>query len=136
MAMTAIVPAWTGSLTTRSASAETEPDHVERHDRDADLAQLAHGLGDLAAHDRARQHQDVGARQVRHGAHGGRDVLLAHERHGVHRDALAAQVVAVALGDGAERHLGDLGAAADDDDALAEDLAQGRPGARDLDAGH
>ena len=35
-----------------------------------------------------------------------------------------------------ERHLRDLGAAADDDDALAEDLAQGRPGPGDLDAGH
>ena len=134
--MTAIVPAWTGSLTTRSASAETRAGHAQGHHRDAQLAQLAHGLGDLTTHQRTGQHEDVGARQVGHGAHGGGDLVLAHEGHGVDRDALATQVVAVALGDRAKRHLGHLGTAADDDDALAEDLAQRRPRAGRVHAGH
>ena len=51
--------------------------------------------------------------------------VLADERDRVDGDPLAAQVVAVGLAHGAERDLGDLGAAADDDDPLAEDPVEG-----------
>src|SRR5206468_11168584 len=46
---------------------------------------------------------------------------LADERDGVHRDALAADVVAVRFGDRADGDLPDLRAAAHDDDPLAVD---------------
>ena len=128
MAMTAIVPACTGSLTTRSATEVTDPTMLSVIDGDAGLLELAHRLGDVAAHDRPGEHEDVGARQVGDGSDGGGDVLLAHERDGVHGDALAPEVVAVGLGDRTQAHLGDLRPAADDDHPLAEDLAQGRPG--------
>jgi hypothetical protein len=57
----------------------------------------------------------------RHRPHGIGELLFAHERDGVDRDALAADVVAVGLGDGALRDHADLRAAADDDHALAVD---------------
>ena len=100
-------------------------DHVERDDRDADRPQLLGGDADVAAHDRAGQHEQPGARQVRDGPDRRGDVLLADERDRVDADPLAAQVVAVRLADRAERDLGDLGAAADDDDPLAEDPVEG-----------
>ena len=80
IAITAIVPAWTGSDTTRSAAFGDRADHVQRDDRDADVAQLLGRLRDVAAHDRPGEDQQAGARQVGHRAHGGRDVLLADER--------------------------------------------------------
>ena len=43
-------------------------------------------------------------------------VIFAHQRDGIDTDALAPQVVPVRLVDSAYRDLGDLGAAADDDD--------------------
>ena len=91
------------------------PDHVEGDDRDAGLLELQHGAGDLAAHDAPREHQDMGARQVRHRAHRVGDVVLAHERDGVHGDPLTTQVVPVRFGHRSERHLRDLCPAADDD---------------------
>ena len=94
-----------------------------------DGAQLVGGPADVAAHDRAREDEQPGARQVGDGAHGAGDVLLAHERDRVHGDPLAAQVVAVRLGHRAERDLRHLRAAADDDDPLAEHRVQ-RPGRR------
>ena len=98
-------------------------------------AQLAGGPGDVAAHDRAGEDEQPGARQVRDGPHGGGDVLLADERDRVDADPLAAEVVAVCLAHRAEGDLGDLGAAADDDDPLAEDAVEragqvGRPHVR------
>ena len=99
-------------------------DHVQRDDRDADRAQLLGRDADVAAHDRAGEDEQPGARQVGDGPDGGRDVLLADERDGVDADPLAAQVVAVGLADRAERDLGDLRAAADDDDPLAEDACR------------
>src|SRR6266550_4089144 len=67
---------------------------------------------------------NAGERQVGHGAHGGGDGFLADERNRVDADPLAPQVVPVGLADGAERDLGDLRAAADDDDPFAEDAAE------------
>ena len=124
-AMTAIVPAWTGSRHDEVHVLGDRADHVQRDDRDADRAQLVGGHADVAAHDRAGEDEQAGPRQVRDGADRRRDVRLADERDGVDRDALAAQVVAVGLAHGAERDLRDLGAAADDDDPLAEDRPEG-----------
>ena len=76
----------------------------------------------------------MGPRQVRDRADRVGDLALADERDRVHGDPLAAQVVPVRLGHRAELHLRDLRPAADDDDALAEDLAQRRPGLRPGDA--
>ena len=120
-AMTAIVPAWTGSRHDEVHVLGDRADHVERDDRDADRAQLLGRDADVAAHDRAGQDEQPGARQVGDGPDRGRDVLLADERDRVDADPLAAEVVAVGLADRAERDLGDLRAAADDDDPLAED---------------
>ena len=100
-------------------------DHVQRDDRDADRAQLLGRDADVAAHDRAGQHQQPCPRQVGHRPDRGRDVLLADERDGVHADPLATQVVAIGFAHGAERDLRDLRAAADDDDPLAEDPVEG-----------
>ena len=86
-----------------------------------DRAQLLGRDADVAAHDRAREDQQPGAWQVGDRPDGGRDVGLADERDRVDADPLAAQVVAVGLAHRAERDLGDLGPAADDDDPLAED---------------
>ena len=101
-------------------------DHVERDDRDADRAQLLGRDADVAAHDRAGEDQQPGARQVRDRPDGGRDVRLADERDRVDADPLAAEVVAVGLAHRAQRDLGHLRAATDDDDPLAEDAARGR----------
>ena len=95
-------------------------DHVERDDRDPDRAQLVGRDADVATHDRAGQDQQPRPRQVGDGPDGRRDRLLADERDRVDADPLAAQVVPVRLADRAERHLGDLRAATDDDDPLAE----------------
>ena len=43
IAITAIVPAWTGSDTTRSTASVMRADHVEGDDRDAVLAELTGG---------------------------------------------------------------------------------------------
>jgi N-acetyl-gamma-glutamyl-phosphate reductase len=66
----------------------------------------------------------VGPRQVGHGPDGAGDRLLANERDGVDADPLPAQVVPVGLADRAQVDLRDLRPGADDDDPLAEDLAQ------------
>ena len=86
--------------------------------------QLAHRIGDGAAHDRAGEHEHSRARKTRDGTHRGGDCVLADERDRVHRDALAADVVTVRLADRANRHLAHLRAAAHDDHALAVDLHQ------------
>ncbi len=90
---------------------------------------------DLAAHDRAGEDEEARPGQVGDGPHGAGDVRLADERDRVDRDALAAEVVAVGLAHGAEGDLGDLGAAADDDDPLAEDPVEGAGGVALADAG-
>jgi hypothetical protein len=59
-------------------------------------------------------------------AHGGGQLLLAHERNRVDRDPLPTDVVPVGLGDGAHGDESDLGAAAHHDDALAVDAREVR----------
>ena len=122
--MTAIVPAWTGSETTRSTWSVIEPTMFSAMIGMPTGAQLLGRDADVAAHDRAGEHEEPGARQVGHGPDGRRDVLLADERDRVHADPLAAQVVAIRLAHRAERHLGHLRPAADDDDPLAEDAVE------------
>ena len=78
----------------------------------------------VAAHERAGQDQHARAREPGDGPHGAGQRLLADQRNGVDRDALAADVVAIGLADGADGHLADLRAATHDDDALAVDLHQ------------
>ena len=125
IAITAIVPAWTGSETTRSTASVIEPTMFSAMTGMPTSRSSSAAVADVAAHDRAGQDEQPCPRQVRHGADRGRDVLLADERDRVHADPLAAQVVAIGLADGAERDLGDLRAAADDDDPLAEDPVEG-----------
>src|SRR4029079_9749494 len=100
-------------------------DHVQRDDRDPDFAQFLGGRRNVATHDRARQDEQPGARQVGDGPYRGRDIGLTDERDRVDRDALAAQVVAVGLAHGTQRDLGDLCAATDHDDPLAEHRPEG-----------
>ena len=83
-------------------------------------------VGDLAAHDGPGQHQELDARQPDGGPHGGREFLLADQRNGVDRDALAADIVPVGFGNRAHGHEPNLGTATHDDDALAVDFAEGR----------
>ena len=123
-AITAIVPAWTGSDTTRSTCSVIEPTMFRAMIGMPTARSSSRGHADVAAHDRAGEDQQSGARQVGDGPDGGGDVLLADERDRVDADPLAAQVVAVGLADRAQRDLGDLCAAADDDHPLAEDAVQ------------
>ena len=90
------------------------------------MSHFLHGEGDFAAHQRTRQDQRDRARQARHRAYGVGQVLLAHDGDRVDADLLAADIVAVRLGDSAQRHLAHLGAATYDDDALAEDFEHAR----------
>ena len=83
-------------------------------------------LDDLAAHQRAGEHEQPNARQSHHRSNGAGELVFADQRNRVDRDPLAADVVPVGLGDGAERDLTDLRAAAHDDDPLAVDLGEGR----------
>ena len=108
--MTAIVPAWTGSETTRSTWSVMDPTMFRAMIGMPTARNSSAGRADVAAHDRTREDQQSGARQVGDGPDRGRDVVLADERDRVHRDALTAQVVAIRLGDGTEGDLGDLGA--------------------------
>ena len=101
-------------------------DHVERDDRDADVAHLIGRRADVAAHDRAGEHEQPRAGQVGDRADRGRDVGLADEGDRVDRDPLAAQVVAIGLAHRSERDLGDLRATADHDDPLAIDPSEVR----------
>ena len=123
--MTAIVPAWTGSETTRSTCSVIEPTMLSEMIGMPTRPDLVGGRADVAAHDRAGEDQQPGPRQVGDGADRGRDLGLADERDRVDADPLAAEVVAVGLAHRSERDLGDLGAAADDDDPLAEDPLEG-----------
>ena len=124
-AITAITPACTGSVTTRSAASGTLPAMLRlitsspcaRTSRTA--ASISPPMSD------AGEHEGPGPRQAGHRPHRLRERLLAHEGDRVHRDVLAADVVAVGLGDGADRHLADLGPAAHDDDPLAVDALEG-----------
>ena len=135
MAMTAIVPAWTGSDTTRSTWSTIEPAMLSAMIGMPWARSSSAATDDVAAHDRAGEHEHPGTRQVDDRSDRVGDRLLADERDRVDRDALAAQVVPVGLGHGAQRHLRDLRAAADDDHPLAEDpVHRPRPVDR-LDAG-
>ncbi len=117
-AMTVITPAWTGSL--RGAS------HVQADDEHAFGAYFLDCFGNLAAHQRPRQDQGNRAGQAWHGADGVGQVLLADDGNRVDADFFAADVVPVGLGNGTQRDLTDLGAAANDDDAFAEHLEHAR----------
>jgi len=99
--------------------------HVGADDDDPRLTDLAHRVGDVAAHQRARKHQHPRAMQPGNRSHCVCQLLLANQRDRVDRDALAADVVAVGLGHRALRHHADLGAAADDDHPLAVDALKG-----------
>src|SRR5208283_5536819 len=98
--------------------------HVETDDQQALGADLADSGLDVAAHQRTGQDQGAGAGQAGDGADGVGQGLLTYKGDGIDGDVLAADVVAVGFADSAERDLTDLGAAADDDDALAVDLVQ------------
>src|ERR671932_825224 len=103
-AITAITPAWTGSVTTRSAWPGTDP-----------------GLWDGAPHQRPGQHHRHRPGQAGHRPDGVGQVGLADDGDGVDADLLAADVVPVGLADGPDGDLADLGAGPDHDDPLAPD---------------
>lgn len=86
----------------------------------------AHRVGDRPAHQGAGQHQDPGAGQSGDGDDRLGELRFSHQRDGVDRDALAADVVPIRLTDRAQRHLADLRTAAHDDDLLAVDRRQRR----------
>ena len=113
IAITAIVPAWTGSETTRSTCSVIEPTMFSEMIGMPTARISSAARADVAAHDRAGEDEQPGPRQVGDGPDGGRDLGLADERDRVDADPLAAEVVAVGLADRAERDLGDLGPAAD-----------------------
>ena len=102
MAMTAIVPAWTGSETTRSATLGTEPAMLSATTGNPDLLELRTAFVMSPPMSEPGEHEDVRPRQVRDGPDGCGDLLLADERDRVHADALAPQVVPVGLGHGAQ----------------------------------
>jgi hypothetical protein len=110
-------------------------DHVQGDDRDPDRPELVGGVADVAAHDRAGEDEEAGPRQVGHRANRRGDVHLADERDRIDADPLATEVVAIGLADRTKGDLGDLGATTDDDDALAEDAAEGSRSADGLDVG-
>ena len=62
--MTPITPACTGSLTTRSAAAGTDPGHVQADDQDALGPDLLDRRRDVPADERAGQDEGDGARQA------------------------------------------------------------------------
>ena len=126
MAITAITPACTGSETTRSACVGHAAGHVQRDHEQALSSDFGDRVRDLAAHQRAGQHEQPHARQPDDRADGAGERVFADERDRVDRDVLAADVVAIGFGDRADRHLADLRAAAHDDDALAVDLVERR----------
>ena len=130
-AITAMTPACTGSVTTRSAASGTLPAMFRLMTIRPWARTSRTRLLDVAAHQRARQDECAGARQSCDGAHGFRERLFADQRNRVHRDLLAADVVTIGFRDGADRHLSDLRAASDDDDSLAVDPLERR---RDLQA--
>ncbi len=125
-AMTAMTPAWTGSLTTRSAASGTLPGHVQRDHIQALLPDVLDRLRDLPSHQRSRQHEQPHARQADDRADGGGQLHLADERDRVDRDPLTADVVTVCLRDGPHRHLTDLCPASHHDDPLAVDFRERR----------
>ena len=124
IAITAITPACTGIGDHEVGDVGDAARHVQADHEQPLRPHFAHRALDVAAHDRAGEHQRRRARQPRHRAHRVGERLFADQRNGVDRDPLAADVVAVGFGDGAERDLADLRAAAHDDDALAVDGAQ------------
>ena len=126
IAITAITPACSGSVTTRSAASGTLPamlrliTRTPRRFTSLTASVIAPPISAPASTTtRARG-------QPRDGADGRGQRLLADERNRVHRDALAADVVAIGLADGADGDLPDLCASADDDHALAVDRHQRR----------
>ncbi len=126
MAITAITPACSGSVTTRSAASGTLPAMLRLITRTPRPLHFLDRLGDRAAHQCAGQHDDARPRQARDGADCRGQRFLADERNRVDRDALAADVVAIGFADGPDRDLPDLCASADDDHALAVDRHQRR----------
>ncbi len=125
MPITAMVPAWTGSVTTRSATSVTDPTMFSDITGYPDRLQLPHGPGYVAAHDGAGKQEGSRAVEVRDGPNRGRQIGLADEWDRVHADLLAPEVVAIRFAHGSEDRLGNLRAAAHDDEPLAEDLVQG-----------
>ncbi len=96
--------------------------HVQADHQQALRANFAHSLFDLSAHQSTGEHERTGSGQPRNGADGVGDGLLSYQWDGVDRDMLAADIVAVGFGYGADRDLAHLGAATDDDDSFPEDL--------------
>ena len=95
MAITAITPACTGSVTTRFGGFGDAAGHVQTDHQQALRADFADRRFDVAAHQRPGQHQGACARQAGHGANGVGQSLLAHQRYGVDGDVFAANVMAV-----------------------------------------
>src|SRR6185369_3386864 len=98
--------------------------HVEAYYEQAGLSHLEHRLFNCATHQRAGQNQGLHTGKAGHGAHRVGQRLLADEWNCVDGDVLAADVVAVGFGDGADGDLSNLRPAAHDDDALAIDFLQ------------
>ena len=134
-AITAMTPAWTGSVTTRSAASGTVPAMFSEITNNPLPRTSSTAVAISPAHQRTGEHEQPDARKPDDRPDGRGERLLADEGNRVHRDVLAADVVAVGLGNGAERHLADLRAAPHDDDALAVHAREGRRLLGPLDAG-
>ena len=126
MAMTAITPACSGSVTTRSAASGTLPAMFKLitmtpwRFSSATASVIAPPISAPARTSTRARGSRATAR------HGVGQRLLADERNRVDGDALAPDVVAVRLADRADRHLSHLRAPANDDHALAVDGHQRR----------
>ena len=83
------------------------------------------GLLDFPAHQSTGQYKRPGSRQPGHRPDRFGQLFFAHQRNRVHRDPLPAQIVAIRLRRGSDSYLANLGAAADDDDSLAENPPEG-----------
>ena len=121
-AITAITPACTGSVTTRSACIWYAAGHIQADDQCALRSDFTHRRFDVAAHQRAGQNKRPHSGQAPNGADRVRQRFLPNQRYGVDRNVLASNVVAVGFRDRAHRNLAHLSAAAHDDDALAVDF--------------
>src|SRR5690606_8692471 len=91
-------------------------------DEDAALADLENGSLDIAPHQRACQYKRSRPRQPRGGPDGLGDRRFADQWDCIDRNPLSPKIMAVRLGNSANRYLPYLSAAADDDQPLTEDL--------------
>src|SRR4029450_3729392 len=120
-----ITPAWTGSVTTRSAWSGTEPAILRETTR------MPRALTSSTAWVTSPTLREPGHApppppgQPGHPPHGVGQVGLADDRDGVDADLLAPDVVPVGLADGPDGDLPALGPGPDDDDPLAPYLVHG-----------